>query len=194
MNLGIKLNRNFVIAYNKMQKKYGSELAKLNGFADCQLDYTDFIDNFIDKQTIADASIDGNANVSNKDIVSLTNEMSKPHSKLLAFNKIYYELDKKYGRKTAEEWLESEWVGKFYLHDAYSSTFVPYCFAHDINRLAKEGLYFIDNFNAEPPKHLVTFTDFVGEFVSYACNRSSGEFAAPICFFSANQQGGYYNC
>lgn len=111
MNLGIKLNRNFVIAYNKMQKKYGSELAKLNGFADCQLDYTDFIDNFIDKQTIADASIDGNANVSNKDIVSLTNEMSKPHSKLLAFNKIYYELDKRYGRKTAEEWLEREWIG-----------------------------------------------------------------------------------
>ena len=179
MNIGIKLNRNFVIAYNKMQKKYGPEMAKLNGFADSQLDYTDFIDNFIDEGTVADASIDGNANASNKDIVSLENEMSKPHSKLLAFNKIYYELDKKYGRKTAEDWLESEWVGKFYLHDAYSSTFMPYCFAYDIERLAKEGLYFIDNFNAEPPQHLVTFTDFVGEFVSYTCNRSSGAVGLP---------------
>lgn len=91
-----------------MQKKYGPEMAKLNGFADSQLDYTEFIDNFIDNQTVADASIDSNANVGHKDIVSLTNEMSKPHSKLLAFNKIYYELDKKYGRKTAEDWLESE--------------------------------------------------------------------------------------
>ena len=108
MNVGIKLNRNFVIAYNKMQKKYGTDLARLNGFSDEQLSYTDFIDNFIDKNTVADASIDGNANVGHKDIVTLMNEMSKPHSKLLAFNKIYYELDKKYGRKTAEEWLERE--------------------------------------------------------------------------------------
>lgn len=53
------------------------------------------------------------------------------------------------------------------------------CFAYDIDRLAKEGLYFIDNFNAEPPKHLVTFTDFVGEFVSYCCNRSSGAVGLP---------------
>lgn len=86
-----------------MQKKYGPEMAKLNGFADSQLDYTEFIDNFIDNQTVADASIDSNANANNKSMVTLINEMSKPHSKLLAFNKIYYELDKKYGRNTAEE-------------------------------------------------------------------------------------------
>lgn len=179
MDVGIKLNKNFVIAYNKLQKKYGDELAKLNGFAESQLSYTDFIDNFIDKNTVADASIDGNANVGHKDIVALQNEMSKPHSKLLAFNKIYYELDKKYGREVAANWLESEWVGKFYLHDAFSSTFVSYCYAYDIEELVKKGLYFIDEFNAEPPQHLVTFTDFVGEFVSWTCNRSSGAVGLP---------------
>ena len=62
----------------------------------------------VDKQTVADASIDGNANVGTKDICSLTAEMSKPHSKLLAFNKIFYELNKKYGLQTANEWLENE--------------------------------------------------------------------------------------
>lgn len=74
-------------------------MAELNGFGEKQLSYTDFIDNFVDKQTVADASIDGNANVGHKDIVSLENEMSKPHSKLLAFNKIYYELNKNMGFK-----------------------------------------------------------------------------------------------
>lgn len=198
MNIGIKLNRNFVIAYNKMQKKYGNELARLNGFDEGQLSYTDFIDNFIDKNTVADASIDGNANVGHKDIVSLQNEMSKPHSKLLAFNKIYYELDKKYGRKTAEQWLESEWIGHFYLHDAYNSTMVPYCYAYDIEELATKGLYFIDEFNAEPPQHLVTFTDFVGEFVSWNCNRSSGAVGLPsfliysFYFWKKDINEGYY--
>lgn len=179
MELKIKLDRNFTIAFNKLASEYGEDLAKLNGFGSSQLSYTDFIDNFVDKQTVADASIDGNANVGTKDICSLTAEMSKPHSKLLAFNKIFYELNKKYGLQTANEWLVNEWNGHFYLHDAASSTYVPYCFAYDIENLINKGLYFIDNFNAQPPKHLTTFTDFVGEFVSWTSNRSSGATGLP---------------
>ena len=59
------------------------------------MSYNSFIDNFVDKNTVADASIDGNANVGTKDVCSLMTEMSKPHLKLLSFNKIYYELTKK---------------------------------------------------------------------------------------------------
>lgn len=173
------LDRSFVIEYNRLQNAYPERLSELNGFGDKQLNYTDFIDNFVDKQTIADASIDGNANVAHKDIVSLINEMSKPHSKLLAFNKIFHELTKKYGHEDATEWLKGEWDGHFYLHDAHSSSWVPYCFAYDIDELVKHGLYFIDNFNAAPPQHLNTYTDFVSEFVSWTCNRSSGAVGLP---------------
>ena len=74
MDLKIKLDRNFTIAFNKLLSEYGDNLAKLNGFSNSQLSYTDFIDNFVDKQTVADASIDGNANVGTKDICSLTSE------------------------------------------------------------------------------------------------------------------------
>ena len=64
------------------------------------------------------------------------------------------------------------------------------CFAYDLKDLAERGLYFLeDTFNNKPPKHLTTFVDFVKEFINFASNRSSGEFAAPICFFSAYQQG-----
>ena len=173
------LDRSFGIEYNRLQNAYPERLGELNGFGDKQLNYTDFIDNFVDKQTIADASIDGNANVAHKDIVSLINEMSKPHSKLLAFNKIFHELTKKYGHEDATEWLKGEWDGHFYLHDAHSSSWVPYCFAYDIDELVKRGLYFIDNFNAAPPQHLNTYTDFVSEFVSWTCNRSSGAVGLP---------------
>lgn len=179
MEINIKLDKNFTTQYNKLLNEYGTEMAKLNGFSDEQLSYTDFIDNFVDKQTVADASIDGNANVGTKDICSLTAEMSKPHSKLLAFNKIYHEINKKYGFKTANEWLKNEWDGHFYLHDAASTTYVPYCFAYDIENLITKGLYFIENFNSQPPKHLVTYTDFVGEFVSWTSNRSSGACGLP---------------
>ena len=179
MKIDIKLAKNFVTAYNKMQEAYGDEVAKINGFSDGQLSYTDFIDNFIDSETVADASVDGNANVGQKDIVTLINEMPKPHEKLLAFNKIYYEINKKYGFKTANDWLRAEWDGHLYMHDANTSSFVHYCFAYDLKDLAEKGLFFIDNFNAEAPQHLETFVDFVKEFVSWACNRSSGAVGLP---------------
>ena len=179
MNINIELKRNFVNAYNKMQNDYGEEMAKINGFSAGQLSYTDFIDNFIDSDTVADASVDGNANVGQKDIVTLINEMPKPHQKLLAFNKIHYEINKKYGFRAANEWLRCEWDGHLYLHDANTSTFVHYCFAYDLKDLAERGLYFIENFNAEPPQHLETFVDFVKEFVSWTCNRSSGAVGLP---------------
>lgn len=174
MKIDIRLIKNFVSQYNKLQSEFGTEIARLNGFDDNQLSYTDFIDNFVDEVTVADASIDGNSNVSHKDIVTLEREMPKPHSKLLAFNKIYYEINKKFGFKIANDWLTMEWMGMLYMHDAPSSTFRSYCFAYDLKDLAERGLYFIEGQNPEPAQHLITFVDFVKEFVSFACNRTSG--------------------
>ena len=180
MRINIKLGKNFTTIYNKMQTDYGTELAQLNGFADEQLSYTDFIQNFIVEPTVADSSVDGNSNVRRKDIVTLLSEMPKPHRKLLAFNKIYHEYQKMFGFQAANDWLFREYVGQLYLHDADTSTFKSYCFAYDLKDLAEKGLYFLDdNFNVKPPKHLTTFVDFVKEFVSFASNRSSGAVGLP---------------
>lgn len=179
MLINIKLDKDFEHQFDALRTQYGETLAKLNGFAEEQLSYTDFIDNFIDKNTVADASIDGNANAGTKDICSLESEMSKPHSKLLSFNKIYYEMFKAWGKEDADEWLRREWDGHFYLHDAASASFKSYCFAYDLDSLVRKGLFFINNFNASPAKHLVTYTDFVGEMISYTSNRSSGACGLP---------------
>ena len=198
MDINVRLNKNFTTAFNKMKAKYGEEFERLNGFSDGQLSYTDFIDNFIDSETVADASVDGNANVGSKDIRTLMNEMPKPHRKLLAYNKIYYEINKKYGFKTANEWLEAEWSKALYMHDADTSTFIPYCFAYDLKDLAERGLYFINNFNAEPPRHLPTFIDFVKEFISFNSNRTSGACGLPniipyiFYFWKKDCEEGYY--
>lgn len=108
MQINVKLNKNFTTQFNKLLVEYGDEFSKLNGLSEEQLSFTDFIQNFIDTETVADASVDGNANVGNKDMRTLMNEMPKPHRKLLAYNKIYYEMNKRYGFKTANEWLRNE--------------------------------------------------------------------------------------
>ena len=179
MQVNIKLSKNFTTQYNKLQGQFGTEIAKINGFDDDQLSYTDFITNFIDEKTVADASIDGNSNVSHKDIVTLEKEMPKPHEKLLAFNKIYYEMQKKYGFKNANKWLRAERIGQLYMHDANTCTFKSYCFAYDLTDLAEKGLYFIEGRNAKPAEHYITFVDFIKEFISYAANRTSGAVGLP---------------
>lgn len=180
MNINIKLGKNFTTQYNKMVEKYGEEFELINGFHDTQMNYIDFIDNFTkDNRNTADNTIDANANVNSKDIQSLLKEKGKSHDKLLAFNKIFYELQKKYGIKIARQWLELEFGPYLYLHDAPTATYLPYCYAYDLSRLATEGLFFIENYNNEAPKHLQTFLDGVIEYVSFMSNRSSGACGLP---------------
>ncbi len=178
MNIKIKLDRDFETTFNMLVKKYGESFEYLNGFHETQMNFSDFIDGFVDKN-VADVTIDANANASNKDIRSLLSEKSKSEDKLFAFNKIFYEIKKKYGLSTARNWLETEYNGGFYLHDAPSTSYIPYCYAYDLTRLATEGLFFLKNYNAKPPKHLTTFLDDVIEFISYMSNRSSGAVGLP---------------
>lgn len=179
MQIKINLNKNFTTQYNRLQEEFGTEIASINGFDDPQLSYTDFIDNFAVKTVVADASIDGNSNVSQRDVVTLEREMSKPHEKLIAFNKIHQEIQDKYGFRAANEWLRLEWIGALYLHDANTSTMKSYCFAYDLKDLAEKGMYFEEGRNAKPAQHLITFVDFVKEFVSFTSNRTSGAVGLP---------------
>lgn len=178
MDIRIKLNKDFEKNLNVIDEKYGEDFEILNGFHESQLNFSDFVDSFVDKN-VADVTIDSNANAHHKDICSLVGERGKSEDKLFAFNKIFYELKKKYGLRTAKEWLDAEYSGAFYLHDAPSSTFKPYCYAYDLGRLAKEGLFFFEGYNNQPPKHLTTFLDDVIEFISFMSNRSSGACGIP---------------
>lgn len=178
MDVEFKFNKDFERALNALREKYGEDFEILNGIHNSQMNFSDFIDAFVDKN-VADVTIDSNANASNKDIASFRSEKGKSIDKVIAANKIFYEIKKKYGLKTAKEWLETEYTGGFYLHDFPSTTYVPYCYAYDLSRLATEGLFFLKNYNSQPPKHLTTFIDDVIEFISFMSNRSSGAVGIP---------------
>lgn len=192
------LDRNFTIKYNELLNKYGEDLAKLNGLSPEQLNLTGFIDNFTDTNVVADASVDPSANVGRKDIVSLIHEMPKSQLKLLCYHKLYIEMTKEFGKSDADEWLEYEWAGRLYMHDAHSSTLVPYCFAFDLKRTAEEGLFWLKRHNARPAKHLETFVDFLKEFINFTSNRQSGAVGLPnlipylFYFWNKDVQSGHY--
>ena len=198
MKLNVKLNKNFQTQFNKMVEKYGEEFLKLQGFDEATLSFTDFIEGFIDSDNVANTSIDANANIAQKDIVTLLSEMSKPDQKLLVFNKLYYEINKKYGYKIANEAMEAMWSYSLYMHDFNTATLVPYCFAYDIKPIAEKGLYFIQGYNAKPAKHLDSFIQILMEAIAFLSRRQSGACALPnlipylYYYWSRDVAQGYY--
>ena len=198
MNINIRTKKNFQTQFNKMAEKYGEEFLKLQGLDEDKLSLTDFIDGFIDSDNVANASVDANANIAQKDVVTLLSEMSKPHQKLLAFNKLYYELNKMYGFKTANEAMEAMWNYAVYMHDFNTATFYHYCFAYDIQDIVEKGLFFIENYNAKPAKHLDSFIQILMEGIAWLSRRQSGAVGLPnllpylYFYWSRDVRAGYY--
>ena len=179
MEITIKTDKDFDREVEHLRHKYGEDFEYLNGFHESQLNFSDFINGFVDENNVANSTIDANANASNKDIRSFLSEKDKPLNKLFGFSKIFYEFKKWYDLKTAKEWLEAEWSGAFYMHDAPTTSFLPYCYAYDLSTLANDGLFFLKNYNNEAPYHLTTFVDDVIEYISFMSNRSSGAVGIP---------------
>lgn len=139
MLIEIKTSNNFDKKLTQLRERYGEEFEILNGFHSSQMNFSEFIDSFV-RKNVADVTIDANANASNKDIRSLLSEKGKSEDKLFGFNKLYSEIEKKYGTETADEWLKEEYVGTYYMHDAYSVSYMPYCFTGDTEIVTDKGI------------------------------------------------------
>lgn len=198
MQIELKLSTDFERCLNNLREKYGEDFEYLNGLHPSQLDFSEFLNNFVATDTMADASIDPNANANHKDIRSFMTEKAKSEDKLFGLNKIFSEIKKKWGLRTAKQWLEQEYSRGFYLNDSTTASYYAYCWANDFSRLAKEGLFFLNNYNNKPPKHLTTYFDDVIEFVSFLGNRQSGAVGMPnvliwaYYFWKKDVENGYY--
>lgn len=179
-HIEMPLDSDFINCFRYLSRKYGEPFEKLNGLHNVNLNFSGFIDHFTkDNEKVSNITIDQSANSFTKDVRTLMSDMTKPHLKLLSLNKLFYESKKKYGLNFAREWLEGEWNGSFYIHDAQSVSMLPYCYAYDLDQLAERGLYFITRFKPKAAKHLTTFNDHVLEFISWTSNRTSGACGLP---------------
>ena len=198
MEINIKLNKDFERCLEDLKKKYGEDFEYINGVHPSQLDYSEFINNFVRKDTLADVSIDPNANANHRDIRSFMSEKGKSADKLFGLNKIFLEIKKKWGLRSAKQWLEQEFSKGFYLNDSATASYFPYCWANDLTRLSTEGLFFLNRYNHQPPKHLTTYFDNVIEFISFLSNRQSGAVGLPnvliwaYYFWKKDVEDGYY--
>jgi ribonucleoside-triphosphate reductase len=175
----ITLDEDFKAQFQKLKKKYGEEMFAIEGLSKEDLNITNFFDKFMNSDNVANASIDDNSNVTDKNISIMLSESRKPYNKLLSHNKIYIELKESFGKEMADKWLDWQINGALYSHDSHESTLKPYCFAFSLKPIVEKGLYFIKDMKAHSAKHLDTFNHHVLEFVSYATNMQSGAVGIP---------------
>jgi len=198
MLISLKLTKDFENCLEDLKKEFGEDFEYINGLHSSQLDFSEFLNNFVSKDTVADATIDPNANANHKDIRSFMTEKAKSEDKLFGLNKIFSEIKKMWGLKTAKQWLRQEFSKGLYLNDAATASYYPYCWSNDFTKLATEGLFFLNNYNYKAPKHLTTYFDDVIEFVSFLSNRQSGAVGMPnvliwaYYFWKKDVENNYY--
>ena len=143
----LSLDSQFEEKLQELRSKYGEEMMMVEGMSNAQLDTNQFFANFMNNNTVADASIDDNANVSGKNINTMINESQKPFLKLLSRNKIYIEMKEEFGKAVADEFLDKAVNGQIYEHDSHLSSYLPYCFAFSVKPIVEKGLFFDSIYN-----------------------------------------------
>ena len=123
MDITLKLTKDFERCLEDLKKKYGEDFEYINGVHPSQLDFSEFLEKFVANDTMADTTIDPNANASHKDIRSFMTEKGKSEDKLFALNKIFLEIKKKWGLRTAKQWLEQEFSKGLYLNDSSTASY-----------------------------------------------------------------------
>ena len=139
-------------------------LRAIDGF---DTNIAEFTDRYRKSDSVADASIDPNANVGSRSIITYMHEAVKPFFKEESFRLLANELgDHAY-------LLDSVVSGDLYLHDAWNVN-LPYCYNYSMLDIAWRGLPFSERIQCDPPKHLYAFKSQVEQFVVYAANSTLG--------------------
>lgn len=160
---------------NKMLDKYGSEMFNLSGIGS-QLDMNQAIKKMVNANSVANGSIDANANAGYTTAITIMHEIAKPAALLQSYYRIWKWLKKNRGEEVANRFVEAQLTGAFYVNDMhYISYPMPYCYNHSCLNIAMQGLVGIDSKNdTQPPKYLRSYFDIIEAYLLIAGNATAG--------------------
>lgn len=184
-NIKFNFNNDFVELMDKMKEKYGEKVFKIHGISDKDLDITTFPKNFYSKSAsnVASVSIDGNANVSAKDISQYNYERFKAPQKLNSIYIMYKWIKKIFSKKDAVKFIDKLISGEIFVNDL-TNIEMPYCYAFDLNNLLLDGMSFFNSssINIKPPKRAESFIAQTIQTTAFISNQIMGAVAYPSFF------------
>jgi ribonucleoside-triphosphate reductase len=174
------------------EKEYINNLQRLT----CQKDKIDYIERYKRAKNASTGSErDSNANVENKNITTLTGELSKEDFIWLNRALMYDKLTKMYSEDIAKEYIRQLTYHEIYQHD--ETSIYPYCVSMTMYPFLVSGLKGLGGVS-EAPKHLHSF---IGEFINlvfavaaqFAGAVSTPEFLTYMDYFIRKDYGDNYH-
>lgn len=155
--------------------KYGVEMFNLSGIGE-QLDMNEAIKRMANSNSVANGSIDANANAGSTTAITIMHEIAKPAALMQSYYRIWKWLKKNRSLETANKFVEAQLTGAFYVNDMhYISYPMPYCYNHSCLNIAMQGLVGIDSKNdTKPPKYLRSYFDIIEAYLLIAGNATAG--------------------
>ncbi|MCD7983739.1 MAG: ribonucleoside-triphosphate reductase [Desulfovibrio sp.] len=168
----------FVALIERLRKKYPAELFLLTGIHESQLDINHTSREYFSTanrkgSATADHSIDPNANVTGRDVITFNYEVPKPLMKMNSLYNLWKEILRFTDAETADLAVELEISGYVYINDSWDIG-RPYCFNYSTLDIALEGLKMGGRLNIVPPKSLSTLLRQIEQFTVYAANSTLG--------------------
>lgn len=159
-----------------LEEKYGANLINENGIGS-QLDISNASKKFFKAITTADVSVDANANVADKSVISHKIETAKPFHLINSYYRLWKEIKKNRSKEYADWIVESQISGRMYINDftGFSSA-MTYCFNYSTYDTAMMGIpsIFDGRGGSEPPKNLLSFLGQIELFSLIAGNSTLG--------------------
>lgn len=173
MDIHISYDPEFVKLMETIKATVPVELFELDGIGS-QLDLHQSSQRFFnsDKPT-ADHSVDANANVSGRDVITYNYEVPKPLMKLNSYFNLWKTIKELKGIDAADEVILDQIMGEIYINDAWDIG-RPYCFNYSTYDIALEGLKMGSRLDIKPAKSLASFLRQIEQFTVYAANSTLG--------------------
>jgi len=182
--VSLGFNQEFRNILDKLYNKYGDEVFKVHGIAPSDLDIVKFSKGFYNKSasSVADVSVDANANIKEKTINQYVNESNKGKMKLNSLYLMYKWVKKIYNKKSAELALERVISGEIFISDLTNFQ-NSYCFAFSLDILVNDGLTFYKTtLPPSPPKRSDSFINLTVQAIAYISDQILGAIALPDFF------------
>jgi len=133
-----------------------------------------FINDYISAKNAADGSkMDANANVSTKNLATLSAELHKDINIQINRERVQQKIKELYGEDLAKEYLDQIERGEIYCHD--ETSILPYCVSISMYPFLTHGLTLLGG-ESKAPKHL---NSFCGNFVNLVFSIAS-QFAGAV--------------
>lgn len=172
------------IFYDEL-RKCDPALLKITGLSDDIVDTVSALDRLKNNSfsTMADASTDPNANVSDTTYATIIQEAAKGAMKMQSLKSAFRKGYALFGEEAMRDILRKEIEGGLYFSDLHLFD-APYCYNFSASWLLNKGLPFMNKLVSNPAKHADTFLQHAAQLITYASNHQSGACALTGFFWA----------